>query len=356
MIQARIRKSLSREGDTPAFAMEIDFSASGAVTCVFGPPASGKTLLLDLLSGLSQPGDGRILLGEQIVFDSASGIHLPPRRRPCGYVFPAPALVPHLTLRQNLLFAALCRKAPRLERHRKVEESIERFELTGAAARLPGAVSASDRLRCAVARALISEPKLLLVDEPSPEHMSREELMEALRRIKAEGAPAILYATRRLEDCLELGGGMLVLESGRLLQDGPCREVLEQPAGAEAARLIGGFNLLPVSIAALDPVRNSSRLRLGEADLTGPYFPGHLRGDRVTLCVRYGDLRTVPASGKPGPNQLRLPLMRVSEDRQAVRLHFEGGITAEMPLAAYREQSHVRNWLVEFPADCLRVL
>ncbi|MCL6545448.1 MAG: ATP-binding cassette domain-containing protein [Bryobacteraceae bacterium] len=356
MIQARLRKSVNESAANTIFTLEAEFEWAGGIAAVFGPASSGKTLLLDLLAGLIRPDEGRLMVDGQILYDRATGVNLPPRRRPCGYVLSSPSLLPHLTLRQNLLFAASCLGLPRLERHRLVEESLARYEIAAAAQQKPVEAGPESRLRCAFARASLAAPKLLLVDEPAEPGIGRSEALNLILESQRQGAPTILYATRRIEDCLELGAHLLVISGGRILQAGSCREVLETPASAEVARLVGGFNLLPATITALDPSRDMSRLKLDAVELTGPYFPGHLRGDRVTLCVRWEDLRAVPASGKPGPNQLAAALLRISGSRHNVRLHLSGDLVVEMPLPEWQQHSHVRQWMVEFPAERLRVV
>ena len=333
MIQARI--------------LDLELRASSGVTALFGAPGAGKTAILDAIAGLTRPAQGRILIDDQILFDGASGIDLPPRLRPCGYVFRDHALLPHMTLRQNLLFAAACRRLPRLESHRRVNEMLERFRLADASGRRPAEVSEDQKQRCSMARALLGRPRLLLVDQPSPN-------FHAL--LRAESAVPMLLATRDLDTCIELGAEMLVLHQGRLVQSGSPREIMQQPATVEVARLLGTFNLLPAEITALDPGRKTSRLRLDSIELSGPYFPGHLRGDKVTLCMRPDELLVQAAAGKPGVNQLSAQLLRVVERPQTVKLHFAGEITAELSRADYERQKHNREWLVEFPAQQLRVL
>ncbi len=353
MIEARIRKTL------PAgFSLDLELQVSTGLTVLFGPIRAGKTLTLDCIAGFVKPNEGRILIDDQIVFDSGSGIDLSPQARHCGYLFPSDALFPHMSLRENLMFSAASRHLPRLERHRKVSEMLERFRLTEAAGRLPAAVSSTERLRAAVARALVGQPRLLLVDEPARglDADLRSELYRVLRQTQAEFGVPILLATRDLDQCFELGEEMLVLQGGRLLQKATPREIFEQPVSVEVARLLGTFNLLPVEITALDPARKTSRLQLEQTELTGPYFPGRLRGDRVTLCVRPEELVALPADGKPGPNQLAAQLIRVTERPPAVRLEFAGEIVAEMPRSEYEQRKHIREWVVEFPADRLRVL
>jgi hypothetical protein len=106
----------------------------------------------------------------------------------------------------------------------------------------------------------------------------------------------------------------------------------------------------------LDPARKTSRLRLGDVELSGLYFPGRLRGDRVTLCVRPEELLAMPAAGRPGPNQLAAQLVRLTQRPQAVRLHFAGEIVAELARAEFEKYKHHKDWIVEFPPQSLRVL
>jgi molybdate transport system ATP-binding protein len=353
MIEARIHRTR-----LPAPALDVEFRATGGVTVLFGASGAGKTQVLDAIAGLLQPDEGRILVDDQILYDRAAKIALPPGTRRCGYLFPDHALFPHMTLRQNLLFAASCGRLARLERHRRVNEALERFRLVEVAGRRPVAVSESERQRCAVARAVIGQPRLLLVDEPvCPAGTTlRSELHDLLREVRVESGIQILLATRDLDECFGLGEEMLVMHAGRVVQSGSPRQVFDQPANVDVARLFGCFNLLPVTIEALDPAKKTSRLKLGDALLTGPYFPGRLRGDRVTLCARDEELRAAPASGKPGPNQVAASLLRATESRASVRLHFTGGIVVDLPLAEYEEKRHARDWVVEFPQESLRVL
>jgi molybdate transport system ATP-binding protein len=122
MIQARIRKRFPARPDAAAFSLEVEFQAAAGVTVLFGPSGSGKTLTLDSIAGFVAPDEGRIMLDDEILFDAPSEVCLPPQARHCGYVFQNYALFPHMTLRQNLAFAA--ERRPRLERHRRVNEML----------------------------------------------------------------------------------------------------------------------------------------------------------------------------------------------------------------------------------------
>ena len=358
MIQARIRKSYPARPDSAAFSLDLEVRTAGGIAALFGPGGAGKTMLLDAIAGLLKPDEGRILVNDEILFDGGARIDLPPHSRRCGYVFRNHALFPHMTLRQNLLFAAACRRLPRLERHRRVSEMLERFRLSEVSGRRPIEISEAEAQRCSIARALVGQPRLLLLDAPARglDAFLRFERHDALRQVRAELGIPILLVAHDLDECLELGEEMFVVQAGRLLEGGPPRQVLEQPACVEAARLLGTFNLLPVTIEALDPAKKTSRLRLGQFELGGPYFPGRLRGDRVVLCIRPEELLSFAAAGKPGPNQVTAQLVRVTQRPKTVRLHFAGEIMAELPIEEYEKHKHTKDWLVEFPPHRLRVL
>src|SRR6185295_15939559 len=257
---------------------ELEFEAAAGVTVLFGPSGSGKTLTLDLIAGFVRPDDGRILLDDDILFDRAAGVNLAPQGRNCGYVFQNYALFPHMTLRQNLEFAA--ERRPRLERHRRVAEMLDKFRLAESAGRRPHEVSGGQRQRCSIARALIGAPKLLLLDEPATglDAPLRAEFYEALRQVRTEFQTPMLLVTHDLDECFELGDEMLVLDHGKIVQSGTPRQVLDQPANLDVARILGAFNVLEAEIKTLDPGRDTSRLQVGEFELEGPYFPGHLKG------------------------------------------------------------------------------
>ena len=356
MLQARLRKTFPKGPDAAGFSLDLEFQAAAGVTVLFGPSGSGKTQVLDAIAGFTKPDEGRILLDDDLLFDGATGVHLPPQARNCGYVFQNYALFPHMTLRENLVFAA--ERRPRLERHRRVNEMIETFRLTEAAGRRPHEVSGGQRQRCSIARALIVAPKLLLLDEPTQglDAPLKGEFYDVLRQVRTDFKTPVLLVTHDLDECFELGEEMLILREGKIVQSGAPRKILDQPANVEVARLLGAFNLIPCEIRALDPGRNTSRLQMGEFELDGPYFPGRFKGDRVTMCVRPELLGVTARLGRPGPNQIPGVLSRAVERAQWMRLEFEGGIVADMARAEFERQRDNQDWLIEFPPSALRVL
>jgi molybdate transport system ATP-binding protein len=331
------------------------------VTVLFGPSGAGKTLTLEIIAGFVRADEGRVMLDDEILYDAARRVHLPPQARHCGYVFQNYALFPHMTLRENLNFAANCTsrvRKPRLERHRKVNEMIERFHLDDVTGRKPGEVSGGQKQRCSIARALIGEPKVLLLDEPARglDAPLKADLYTVLRQVRADFGTPIVLVTHDLGECLELGDEMLILRDGKLVQSGAPARVVDQPANMEVARLMGLFNVIEAQIVALDPANKTSRVKVAGFELNGPYFPGRLRGDRIWLSVRPELLVARPRGGRTGPNQVSVQLARVIEKPSGVRLEFSDGIFVDMPRMQFEPERHNKDWVVEFPPHALRAL
>jgi molybdate transport system ATP-binding protein len=357
MIQVRLVKSFPAGEESAPFSLEIAFEAAAGVTVLFGPSGAGKTLTLDSIAGFATPDAGRILLDGQILFDGDARVNLRPQLRRCGYVFQSYALFPHMSLRANLEFAA--ERLPRLERHRRVNEMLDRFHLAQVAGRRPREVSGGEKQRCSIARALIGGPRVLLLDEPARglDFPLRAELYGVIRQVRTDFNVPVLLVTHDLDECFEMADQMLVVSGGRAVQSGPPRKVLDHPASPEVARLLGISNLFDGEILSLDPGRNSSRLRFQEREWTGTYFPGHLRGDRVWVFALTEEVRAVPAAGaRPGPNQFSATLIRSSERAQFVRLEFSAGVFADLPRSVFAAAKDNREWLVEFPPAALRVI
>jgi molybdate transport system ATP-binding protein len=342
MTHARIVKQIP-----PRFSLDVEFALAAGVTVLFGPAGAGKSLILETIAGFVRPDSGRILLDDVILFDGQSHVSVAPRRRNCGYVAQHDALFPHMTLRQNLVFPA--RRFPRLERHRRVGETIERFQLADCAALRPHEVGPAQRLRCAVARALVAVPKLLLIDERAFD-------IPLLEQVRTAFAGPILLVSGDLDLCCAAADEVIVLEAGRIVQRGAPRAVLDRPASVEVVRLLGIPNLFRGTIAALDPAHDSSRLDFGPFALTGPYLPGHFRGDSVWVAIHPEDLRAHSGDMESQPNFVSVQLVRVSHRARFVRLEFSGGIFVDVSRDEFARQKDNKEWRVEFPPSALRVL
>jgi molybdate transport system ATP-binding protein len=353
-LDARIVKRFPPASNSAPFTLDVKVEADPGISILFGASGAGKTLTLDCIAGFAHPDSGRILLGGRILFDADARVNIGPQGRECGYVFQNYALFPHMTLRENLAFAA--ERRPRLDRHRRVSEMINRFHLADIAGQRPAEVSGGQRQRCSIARALIAAPQVLLFDEPTRglDAGLRSEFYSLLRDLRKELDIPLVIVTHDLDEAVALGDRMLVYEGGRIVQRGVPQDIISRPATANVARLLGHTNLLSAEIIALDPGRNTSRLRLSSGELHGVYFPGHLIGDQVTLAVRADELRV---HSDPVENGLPLRLEKSVDHAHAVELHFFGGITALVPRYEFASRIDVvRDWYVEVPGSALRIL
>ena len=357
MIQARIRKRFAPGPESSVFDLDVDFEARDGVTVLFGASGAGKTLTLDSIAGFARPDAGRIMLDDRILFDGDSGVFLRPQDRGCGYVFHRYALFPHMTLRENLAFAA--ERLPRLERHRRVNEMLDRFRIAEFAGRYPHEVSGGQKQRCSIARALIVQPRLLLLDEPARglDGPLREDLYDLLRGLREEFRVPILLVTHDLEAAFAVGDEMLVFHAGRIPQRGKPRAVLGQPVSEGVARLFGYDTFLEAEIVKLNPAQGSSTVRFLDREFSGPYFPGSLIGDRLTICFRPDELRL--ADG-PGENRSLGTTANVAERPGGVRLRVgvpgNVSITVDVPRAQWEEAKDRKEQYVEFPPQSLRTL
>lgn len=356
MIEARLKKNFEGGRESRAFSLDVELDAGEGITVLFGPSGSGKTLTLDAIAGFLRPDSGRIIVDGSILYDGEAGVHLSPQARRCGYVFQNYALFPHMTLRENLEFAAAARG--KLDRHKRVNEMLERFQLGDMAGRRPHELSGGQKQRGSIARALLADPRLLLLDEPAQglDAVLRQELYRVLREVRRDFRIPALLVTHDWEEALELGERMHVYREGRIVQSGTPQEVLETPASVEVARMLGIYNLAAAEILSLDPGRNRSRLRSGDWTWTGPYFPGQLIGDRVTVCVHPGAVVVARRSASATEDEMDMAVDHVVEGPHGARVTFAGGWFAELPRERWEAIGRPKECSVTFPAAAQRLL
>ena len=356
MIKASLSRRFPAGPESAGFSLEVEFEALPGVTVLFGPSGSGKTLTLDLLAGFVKPDAGRILLNDRILFDAQAGVDLPAQSRKCGYVFQNHALFPNMTLRENLAFAA--NHIPRLERHRRIAEQLDRFKLTPLAGRFPRELSGGQQQRASIALALLADPNMILFDEPGRgmDAALRSDLHSVIQELRETLKIPMLLVTHDTEEYIALADRVLVYENGTIIRRGSPRELLANPGTVAAATLLGGFNIHTVEVVALDPGRQTSRVLLLGDEIDGPHLRGCFRGDLISICFRPEELKV---ADRPGKNRLRRHLIGTAERPQAVRADFGDGLIADVPRAqftAMREAAGEHGWWLEVPAECLRQL
>ena len=210
-----------------AFRLELPRIAMARTLALFGPSGAGKTTALDLLAGLRRPDEGTIRIGERVLFDHELGIDLPPYERRIGYVPQDLALFPHLNVRRNVLFGARSRgvEHPLEARLERVAKLLEIDSLLDREVR---ALSGGERQRAALARALMTAPDLLLLDEPlaSLDHGLRGRIMPYLEAIRDVIGMPFIYVSHSAEEVRRVAAWAVVLENGRVVAAGPPADVL----------------------------------------------------------------------------------------------------------------------------------
>ncbi|WP_332449037.1 ABC transporter ATP-binding protein [Methanoculleus sp.] len=215
--------------DLRDFVLDVTLSVrSGETLVLIGENGSGKSTVLNLISGILTPDCGEIVLGDRTLFSSGERIDIPPESRNIGHLFQSYALFPHMTVSENVAFGLRCRKVPKAEIADAVAEQLAAMHLSDLADVNVGRLSGGQRQRVGLARALVLDPDLLLLDEPlaavdmRAQGAMRSELCD---RIKDAGIPCIVV-THNLRDALELGDRLCLLEDGRVVADGVPAEVL----------------------------------------------------------------------------------------------------------------------------------
>ena len=208
------------------FKLNASFSTNEGITALFGPSGSGKTTLLNCLAGLEEPDKGYIALGGRILFDHKNGINVPSERRQMGYVFQDARLFPHLTVQQNLMFGVPYVKDH--DRWAKPNEVIHLLGLNTLLDRLPHKLSGGEKQRVAIGRALLSCPRILLMDEPlsNLDPARRLEIMPYIRKIKDEFKIPIVYVTHNVDELIRLADKVVLLDQGSVVAEGAIEDVL----------------------------------------------------------------------------------------------------------------------------------
>jgi ABC-type Fe3+/spermidine/putrescine transport system ATPase subunit len=272
--------------------LSLDLEA-GAYGVILGPSGAGKSTLLRAIAGLL-PATGIIRLGET---DLCAGSQLvPAEQRPLGYLFQGLALWPHMTVQGHLDFALSGRSVPKPDRPGRIEETLLALGLAGKEGRRPAALSGGERQRLALARALVTRPGLLLLDEPtsSVDPRTAQEIHDLLARVNRTFGATVLHVTHDQAEALALADKVCVLHEGTIVQSGTPEEIYDRPGNRLTADFVGAGGLLP------GVIRNpgSADTPLGSVPVESG-ADGLDRADPVTgpvwLLARPQDLTVVPA-------------------------------------------------------------
>ncbi|WP_078427237.1 sulfate/molybdate ABC transporter ATP-binding protein [Alkalihalobacterium alkalinitrilicum] len=235
--------SLQKQLDN--FTLDVSFLVDKGMTAILGPSGCGKSLTLQCLAGLQTPDSGKIRLQDRILFDSAQKKSIKTRNRNIGYVFQNYALFPHLTVKENISFG-LKGSFEKAEVEQKVANMITKIQLSGFENHFPSQLSGGQQQRVAIGRTLITNPDLLLLDEPFSaldhhvKHLLEQELLSI---IQENFSGVVLLVTHNMEEAYRLADRILLLKEGKVIQSGEKQELFQRPQSVAAARIIGCKNI-----------------------------------------------------------------------------------------------------------------
>jgi len=254
---------------------------AGELVALLGPSGGGKSTILRIIAGLETADAGSVSLEGEVVDE------MPPRDRRVGFVFQHYALFRHMTVEQNIGYGLKVRGVARAERRRRVGELTGIMGLRGLEARYPAQLSGGQRQRVALARSLAPSPRLLLLDEPfaAVDARVREELRAWLRRMHDQVGVTSIFVTHDQEEAFGLADRVMVINHGRLEQDGSPREIQDEPATEFVARFIGESNVLEARVQGEDAWVGALRVGLDQGER------GTRGGAAARLIIRSYDLK-----------------------------------------------------------------
>lgn len=268
--------------------------ADGEFVALLGPSGCGKTTLLRLLAGFERPDAGSLRIGDAIV--ATPQAHSPPEARNVGIVFQSYALWPHMSVAENVAYGLRMKGVRGSERDRRVAAALELVDLPGYAPRRPAELSGGQRQRVALARCLVTEPAVVLLDEPLANldpHL-RGAMLDEFRRFHRRTRTTMIYVTHDQSEAMTLADRIAVMHAGRIVQAADPGTLYRCPATPQVARFIGEGDLIRVDV---DPCGADLPPRISWADLPVParHAPGDFPGVLAEACVRARDVRLAGA-------------------------------------------------------------
>lgn len=218
-----------------AMTLAARFTATGRLTALFGRSGAGKTSLVNIIAGLTRPDRGRVVVDGTVLTDTGRGIHLPAHRRRIGYVFQEGRLFPHLTVRQNLTYGRWF--TPAAARWGSFDGVVEMLGIGPLLDRRPGLLSGGEKQRVAIGRALLSSPRILLMDEPlaALDEARKAEILPYIERLRDEAQVPIVYVSHAVSEVARLAATVVLLAEGRVVATG------------EAVEMLGRLDLMPAA-------------------------------------------------------------------------------------------------------------
>jgi molybdate transport system ATP-binding protein len=311
------------------FALDVAFLAPPGVTILFGESGSGKTTVLRAVAGLLRPEAGSISVGPRVLFDASSRLDVATPDRRIGYVFQQLALFPHLTVEDNLAFGIRHDTADR--RRQEIQQVAKSFRIDHLLGRRPSALSGGERQRAALARSLVTEPTVLLLDEPlsALDLPTQSRIIDDLRVWNETHRIPILYVTHSHREVFAIGERVVVLAEGRVIATGTPYEVLEIPENPSLATLAGFENVLAATVLSRTIETGTMHCRLAgtHVELEVPLARGEV-GTHLRIALRAGDilLATEPPRGLSARNVLPGTLTTLNRDGTTVVACVDTGV------------------------------
>lgn len=332
-LRARFRKALARS-ENP-FVLDVDFIAEPGITILFGVSGAGKTTLLESLAGLIVPDTGHIAMGDRQLFDSQAGVNLAVSRRQVGFVFQDLALFPHLSVERNVQYGLSHLGAN--ERQERTGNILSSFHIGSLGKRRPSEISGGERQRVALARTLVTDPCLLLLDEPLSglDVRTKSKILDDLRAWNDTHRVPILYVTHTREEVFALGDRVIVLEGGRVLAQGTPHQVIRAPRHETVAQLAGFENIFEATVIAAHLDRGTMTCEHvgGSVQLETPLVRAEV-GSRLKVGISAGDilLATVHPVGLSARNVLPGTVKALNQHDVLVEAEVDCGVELRVHL------------------------
>lgn len=274
---------------------------------LLGPSGCGKTTILRMIAGFLQPDAGEVRVGGQLI--SSATYMLPPERRNMGMVFQNYAVWPHMNVNQNVAFGLEMKKVAKNQISARIERMLDMIGLAGLGQRYPAQLSGGQQQRVALARSLVVEPTILLLDEPlsNLDAKLREQMRFTLKDLQRRTGITFVYVTHDQAEAMAMSDRVAVIQHGKIQQFASPREVYEKPANRLVADFMGLVNLLKGNLVAADTSSPRATVRLSDTWTVEAYAAAGLAaGDHVTLVIRPEDISLLRASAKAGDSRLAL--------------------------------------------------
>jgi molybdate transport system ATP-binding protein len=273
------------------FALDAAFRSDGRVTALFGRSGAGKSTILNLIAGLARPSSGRIAVDGRTLYDSAAGMELPPHLRRVGYVFQEGRLLPHLTVRQNLLYGRFFSRNGARSTTTSLDQAVELLGIGRLLERRPAALSGGEKQRVAIGRALLADPAVLLLDEPlaSLDAPRKAEIFYYIERMRDDVRVPIVYVSHSLDEVVRLADNVVLVSDGKVLGAGT---VQEMTASMELRPYVGrheGGAVIEARVAGQDLETGLAHLEFAGGVLYIPDVDA-LTGETVRVRIRARDV------------------------------------------------------------------